>query len=87
MAFCTYIGNGKRFTNASQVANCIGLVPRIDISCNIQRYGGITKHGNAYLRSLLVMASWVLVRSRNGGALQKRYFYTTATQRKNKKKQ
>ncbi len=42
--------------------------------------------GNAYLRSLLVMASWSLVRSRNGGVLKERYRYMTLIQGKNKKK-
>lgn len=86
LAFVSYIGNGERFSNASQVANCIGLVPRIDISCSIKRYGGITKRGCKHLRQLLVLASWALVKSREGGALKEKFDYMVQVQGKNKNK-
>lgn len=86
MAFVAYIGDGSRFHNASQVAASIGLVPKIDMSGSINRYGGISKHGCGYLRSLLVMASWSLLRSKNGGALCEKYHYMVKVQSKNKRK-
>jgi transposase len=75
LAFLAYIGDVKRFDNASQVSNYLGLVPRVDISCSIVKYGSITKRGNNYLRGLLVQAAWAIVRSKNGGALRERYEY------------
>ncbi|GMO38325.1 MAG: IS110 family transposase [Termitinemataceae bacterium] len=75
LAFVSFVGDVNRFDNASQVSNYLGLVPRVDISCSIVRYGGITKRGNNYLRGLLVQAAWSTVRSGNGGALKERYEY------------
>jgi transposase len=76
----------KRFENANQVSNYLGLVPKVDMSGTIVRYGRITKRGNGYVRSLLNQASWALVRSKDGGALKERYEYMTKEQGKSKKK-
>jgi transposase len=86
LAFVSYVGDVRRFENASQVSNYLGLVPRVDISGTIVRYGGITKRGNGYLRSLLVQASWALIRSKGGGALKERYWYMTREKGLGKKK-
>jgi transposase len=80
------LGDGSRFDNASQVSNYLGLVPRVDISGTLVKYGGITKRGNKYLRALLVQASWVMVRSKKGGALKERYEYMTQVKGLGKKK-
>jgi transposase len=84
----TYLAhvNYRRFSNAGQVSNFIGLVPRVDISCSIVKYGRITKRGNGTVRSLLNQASWALVRSKKGGALKDWYLYQTAVCGKSKKK-
>jgi transposase len=71
-AFSAYV-DVNRFDNADQVSNYFGLVPKVDISCSIVKYGGITKRGNGYLRSLLVQAAWAAVRSKRGGALRERF--------------
>lgn len=86
MAYVAYIGDGSRFHNASQVAASIGLVPKIDMSGTINRYGSISKHGCGYLRSLLVMASWSLIRSKTDSALKAKYKYMVKCQSKNKRK-
>jgi transposase len=86
LAFTAFIGDGRRFENPSQVSNYLGLVPRVDISGTIVSYGRITKRGNKYLRSLLVQASWAMVRSKNGGALKERYEYMTTDKGLGKKK-
>jgi transposase len=86
LAFVAYVGDGSRFENAAQVSNYVGLVPRVDISGTIVKYGGITKQGNRYLRALLVQAAWILVRSKGGGALKARYEYMTEAKGKGKKK-
>jgi transposase len=75
-----------RFDNASQVANYLGIVPRVYMSGTIVRYGHITKRGNRYLRGLLVEAAWALVRSKQGGALKARYEYMTGKKGVAKKK-
>lgn len=86
MAYVAYIGNGSRFHNASQVEASIGLVPKIDMSGTINRHGAISKHGCGYLRSLLVMASWSLIRSKTDCALKAKYKYMVKCQSKNKRK-
>jgi transposase len=84
-AFLAYVA-AERFSNAGQVANYLGLVPKVDISCTIVKYGAITKRGNSYIRGLLNQAAWGLVRSRAGGALKEWYFDMTVRQGKSKKK-
>jgi transposase len=74
LSFLAYV-DVNRFANASQVSNYLGLVPKVDISCTIVRYGGITKRGNSYLRALPVQGAWSMVRSKNGGALRERFEY------------
>lgn len=75
LIFSAYVGDCSRFSNAAQVANYLGLVPRVDSSGTLIRYGGITKKGNGYARSLLYQAAWALVRSRDGGALKQKFLY------------
>ena len=58
LAFTTYVGDGKRFNNGDQVAHYLGLVPRVDCSGSINRYGHITKKGNRIVRALLYQAAW-----------------------------
>ena len=77
LAFAAYVGDGKRFSNGDQVANYLGLVPRVDCSGTINKYGHITKKGNGVVRSLLYQAAWAIVRSKHGGALKAKYFYMT----------
>jgi len=84
-AFAAHIA-ANRFGNASQVGNCLGLVPRVYISGQAVKYGSITKRGNGYLRALLVQAAWALTRSKNGGKLKELYYYMTIEKSKSKKK-
>ena len=56
-AFLASIGNGHDFRNGRQVAAWIGLVPGQYSSGGKARLGRITKAGDAYLRSLLVMGA------------------------------
>jgi transposase len=84
-AFTSYVA-AERFENVSQISNYLGLAPRVYISGQAVRYGGITKRGNGYLRALLVQAAWALVRSKNGGRLKERYKYMTQVKGIGKKK-
>jgi transposase len=86
LAFVAYIGDGSRFENAAQVSNYLGLVPCVDISGTLVKYGGITKQGNNYVRALLAQAAWALIRSKKGGALKERYEYMTKKKGLGKKK-
>lgn len=56
-AFVASLGNGHDFNNGRQVAAWIGLVPGQYSSGGKARLGRITKAGDAYLRSLLVMGA------------------------------
>ncbi len=84
-AFVAFLGDGSRFSNISTIGAATGLVPRLDMSSTMCRLGHITKCGNPYLRSLLILAAWSLVRSKNGGALKEKYLYMTKVQSKGKK--
>jgi len=54
----------KRFRGAGQVAAYLGLVPRERSSGERQQRGRITKAGNSRARSLLIEASWLILRSK-----------------------
>jgi len=51
------VGNAKEFRNGRQFAAWIGLVPRQFSSGGKSRLGGITRRGDAYLRTLLVQGA------------------------------
>ena len=53
-ALVASIGDPKNFRNGRQVAAWIGLVPRQDSTGGKTRLLGISKHGDAYLRTLLI---------------------------------
>jgi transposase len=50
-----------RFGHAHEVESYLGLVPSEDTSGQ-RRLGGITKHGNRYLRAMLIQAGWSILR-------------------------
>jgi transposase len=85
-AYVAHVGDGSRFTKVAQVSNYLGFVPRLDYSGTIERHGHISKRGNGYLRGLLVQAAWSMIRSKDGGALRERYWYTTGIKGISKKK-
>lgn len=62
-AFVSVVDEAKRFGNAHKLEAYLGLVPSENSSGDKRRLGAITKQGNSYLRSLLVQASWVILRS------------------------
>lgn len=84
-AYVAFIGDGSRFPNASTIGAATGLVPRLDMSSTVCRMGHITKCGNKNLRTLLILAAWAHVRSRDGGALKDKFLYMTRFQSKGKK--
>jgi transposase len=64
-SFVSVIDDAGRFNNAHQVESYLGLVPSENSSGGPakRRLGAITKQGNNYLRSLLVQAAWLIIRS------------------------
>jgi len=56
-ALVASIGDGHDFRNGRQVAASLGLTPGQYSSGGKQRLGSITKAGDAYLRSLLVLGA------------------------------
>ena len=84
-AYGAFIGDGSRFPNASRIGAATGLVPRLDMSSTICRLGHITKCGNKNLRSLLILAAWSHIKSKNGGAIKDKFIYMTTVQSKSKK--
>jgi transposase len=73
MAIIAHLGDGSRFSSASQVSNYVGFVPRIDFSGQSMRFGHITKQGCSAIRRVAVQAAWALVRSKSGGKLKEKY--------------
>ncbi len=65
-ALVSTIGNARDFKNGRQLAAWLGLVPGQYSSGGKARLGGITKAGDGYLRTLLVLgAKAVLAAARN----------------------
>ena len=62
-ALLASIGNGHDFKNGRQVAAWIGLTPGQHSSGGKARLGHITKAGDSYLRSLLVMGARAVLNS------------------------
>jgi transposase len=73
-AFLAYVGDGSRFSKSAEVANYAGLVPRLDCSGDSDRYGHITKAGCRPLRAVILQASWALLRSKESGRLEAKFF-------------
>jgi len=61
-AFVASLGNAKSFKNGRQVAAWLGLVPRQDSSGGKTRLLGISKHGDVYLRTLLIHGARAVLR-------------------------
>lgn len=58
-------GRVERYADARQFAASFGLSPREHSSGDTRRLGPITKHGNGYLRRLLVQCAQTVVNHRN----------------------
>jgi transposase len=56
-AMVSAVGDFKQFKNAAQFGAWLGLVPRQRSSGGKNQLGGITKHGQSYLRMLLIQGA------------------------------
>jgi transposase len=66
-----YLGDGSRFSRASQVANYAGLVPKVDCSGDTERYGSITKYECCRpIRAVVLEGVWALLKTKEGGPLK-----------------
>jgi transposase len=65
-ALIAMIGNGHDFANGRQLSAWLGLVPGQYSSGGKTRLGRITKTGDAYLRSLLVMGARAVLNAAKG---------------------
>jgi transposase len=80
-----YIGDGSRFSKASQVANYAGLVPRVDCSGETERYGSIARYTYCKaIRGVIIEGIWAMAKSQNGGWLLQKY--NSLNERMGKKK-
>jgi transposase len=61
------IGDGKQFKSARELAAWIGLVPNQNSSGGKERLGRISKKGNPYLRTLLVVGATAMLQNRARG--------------------
>lgn len=63
MSILTELVDIARFKNLDHLLSFIGLVPTEHSSGESRRIGHMTKRSNHYLRSLIIEASWVAIRS------------------------
>ena len=61
-ALVASLGNARSFKNGRQVAAWLGLVPRQDSSGGKTKLLGISKHGDVYLRTLLIHGARAVLR-------------------------
>lgn len=61
-AVAAYVDDPHRFGSTRRASAYFGLVPSLDQSAGVKRYGRITKQGPATARKLLVEAAWQGVR-------------------------
>lgn len=57
-AMVAWVDDPGRFSSTRRASSYFGLVPSLDESAAVKRYGRITKEGPATVRRLLVEASW-----------------------------
>lgn len=81
-----YVNDCSRFSSGKQIAYYAGLVPRIDISGDTNRYGRITKQGPKNIRRVLIQGAWSLVRSNKDTALKDFYNHLYSNRGKGKGK-
>lgn len=72
-AFLAYVGDGKRFANPRQVANYVGMTPRVYSSGETMRIGGISKRGCVALRSVIVQSAWAAVHTKRANVFKIKY--------------
>ncbi len=62
-AIIAAIGDGSQFDKSRDLAACLGLVPKLFSTGEKNQLGRITKHGDKYIRTLLVHGARAVVTS------------------------
>ena len=57
------VGNAQQFANGRQMSAALGLTPRQHSSGGRERLLGISKRGDAYLRTLLIRGARAVIRT------------------------
>ena len=65
-ALVAAVGNGEQFANGRQMSAAFGLTPRQHSSGGKERVLGISKRGNAYLRTVLIHGARSVIRTAKG---------------------
>jgi transposase len=65
-ALVAAVGDARQFANGRQLSASLGLTPRQHSSGGKERLLGISKRGDAYLRSLLVHGARAMLRTAKG---------------------
>jgi transposase len=69
-ALIAYVGDGKRFSKASEVANYAGFAPRVDCSGETNHYGSIPLYSYCHpIRGIVLEGVWSILRCSYGGPL------------------
>ncbi len=84
LAFLAYLGDCERFETGKQIGNFLGLVPWVYRSSGRVKHGRTIRGGCIPIKRLIIPCAWALVKSKNGGELQK--FYNRTSKRIGKKK-
>lgn len=72
-ACVAYIGDGRRFSTASQIRNYVGLVPRIDQSGMKEHIYGVNHFGCMPVRRNIVQAAWAVGMIGTGNTLTEKW--------------
>lgn len=78
------IGNINRFESSQKLSSYAGLVPGIKQSGNTLKFGGLIKQSNKDLKTCLIEASWILVRTKEASRFK--WFYGNLSKKKGKQK-
>jgi transposase len=69
-----YLGDGKRFSKAGEVANYAGFAPRVDCSGDTSHYGSIAKYSYCHpIRAVVLEGVWSITRCSYGGPLAAKF--------------
>lgn len=63
VTFLSEIENIKRFKNLDELCSFVGLIPTTDSSSDKDKTGNITPRSNKPLRSVIIEAAWIAVRT------------------------
>jgi transposase len=78
------IGDINRFKSSKQLCSFAGLVPGIRQSGNTLKMGRLIKQSNKDLKTCLIEASWILVRTKEASKFK--WFYGNLSKKKGKQK-